>query len=115
MSKRRPYPVMAPGVGFRESGAIPARHWRAPDEEQRLVATHCSFCGVQCGMYLRVDAQGRVFGVEPRNHEINKTKLCPKESWPTSRSTIPTACSTPLSERAAAARDVGRSARPHRV
>src|SRR5688500_14098029 len=42
-----------------------------------MVATHCPFCGVQCGMFLRV-AEGRVFGVEPRDHDINKLKLCPK-------------------------------------
>jgi assimilatory nitrate reductase catalytic subunit len=29
-------------------------------------------------MYLRVDGAGKVFGVEPRNHDINKMKLCPK-------------------------------------
>jgi hypothetical protein len=44
---------------------------------ERLVPTHCSFCGVQCGMYLRV-ADGKVIGVEPRNHDINKQRLCPK-------------------------------------
>ena len=40
--------------------------------------THCPFCGVQCGMYLRVGADGKVFGVEPRNHDINKMRMCPK-------------------------------------
>jgi assimilatory nitrate reductase catalytic subunit len=29
-------------------------------------------------MYLRVGADGKVFGVEPRNHDINKMRLCPK-------------------------------------
>ncbi len=29
-------------------------------------------------MYLRVAPDGRVFGVEPRDHDINKSKLCPK-------------------------------------
>jgi assimilatory nitrate reductase catalytic subunit len=75
------YPVVAPGVGdFRSGGAIPANRWRAPepDGEERLVATHCAFCGVQCGMYLRVNGQGQVFGVEPRDHDINKMRLCPK-------------------------------------
>ncbi len=79
MSGREPYPILAPGVGdFREAGAVPTRHWRARDEPERLVATHCSFCGVQCGMYLRVDRDGRVFGVEPRDHDINHMRLCPK-------------------------------------
>ena len=50
---------------------------RRPDGET-LVPTHCCFCGVQCGMYLRVDKSGKVFGVEPRNHDINRMRLCPK-------------------------------------
>ncbi|MFE9427652.1 molybdopterin oxidoreductase family protein [Kitasatospora sp. NPDC006697] len=45
---------------------------------ETLVPTHCCFCGVQCGMYLRVDRGGRVFGVEPRDHDINRMRMCPK-------------------------------------
>ena len=73
------YPVVAPGVGdFRGAGGDePAAHWKATAAGERLVPTHCCFCGVQCGMYLRV-TQGRVIGVEPRNHDINKLRLCPK-------------------------------------
>ncbi|MEX2587511.1 MAG: molybdopterin oxidoreductase family protein [Actinomycetota bacterium] len=70
-------PVMAPGIGsFRKerSGIRP----KPQPREERLVATHCCYCGVQCGMYLRVSADGKVFGVEPRDHDINKMKLCPK-------------------------------------
>ena len=44
---------------------------------KRLVATHCAFCGVQCGMHLRV-ADDRVIGVEPRMDTHNEGKLCPK-------------------------------------
>src|SRR5262245_66288345 len=29
-------------------------------------------------MYLRVDTGGRVYGMEPRDHEINRMKVCPK-------------------------------------
>ncbi len=74
------YPIVPPGVGdFREGGAEPALGWETPGPRgSRLVPTHCCFCGVQCGMFLKVDAAGRVFGVEPRDHEINKMKLCPK-------------------------------------
>ena len=43
----------------------------------RLVPTHCSFCGVQCGMYLKV-ADGKVIGVEPRDYPHNRGALCPK-------------------------------------
>jgi assimilatory nitrate reductase catalytic subunit len=42
-----------------------------------LVPTHCSFCGVQCGMNLRV-SEGRVVGVEPRDFPHNRGALCPK-------------------------------------
>ena len=69
----------APGIGdFRQAGADPAAGWSTHEKDEKLVATHCCFCGVQCGMYLRVAADGRVFGVEPRDHDINKLKLCPK-------------------------------------
>ncbi len=79
MTARARYPVVPPGAGdFRgEAGGEPAAHWKATVAGERLVPTHCSFCGVQCGMYLRV-AEGRVIGVEPRNHDINKLRLCPK-------------------------------------
>jgi assimilatory nitrate reductase catalytic subunit len=44
----------------------------------RLVATHCCFCGQQCGMYLEVK-DDRVVGVEPRTEfPFNRGKLCPK-------------------------------------
>jgi assimilatory nitrate reductase catalytic subunit len=73
-------PIVPPGVGdFREEGARPAIGWETPAPAgSRLVPTHCCYCGVQCGMYLKVDPAGRVFGMEPRDHEINRMKLCPK-------------------------------------
>jgi assimilatory nitrate reductase catalytic subunit len=75
----KPYPIQAPGVGdFREAGREPAADWRATESGDSLVPTHCCFCGVQCGMYLRVDRNRKVFGVEPMDHDINKMKLCPK-------------------------------------
>lgn len=77
--RRTPPPIVPPGVGdFREAGAETAEGWRADQRAFELVPTHCCFCGVQCGMYLKVDTEGRVFGVEPRDHDINKMKLCPK-------------------------------------
>src|SRR4029079_1853508 len=42
-----------------------------------LVPTHCAFCGVQCGMNLRV-RDDAVIGVEPRNYPHNRGMLCPK-------------------------------------
>ncbi len=56
-----------PPVGWPESNRLPSG----------LVPTHCAFCGVQCGMYLRV-SDGQVTGVEPRNFPHNEGKLCPK-------------------------------------
>lgn len=73
------YPVVAPGVSdFRDAGREPAGEWKADDSGGRMVPTHCCLCGVQCGMYLRVDRNGRVFGIEPMDHDINRMKLCPK-------------------------------------
>jgi assimilatory nitrate reductase catalytic subunit len=69
--------IVPPGVGdFRESAMAPTE--LETPAGSKLVATHCCYCGVQCGMYLKVDARGRVFGMEPRDHEINRMKLCPK-------------------------------------
>ncbi|HEY7762516.1 MAG TPA: molybdopterin-dependent oxidoreductase, partial [Actinomycetota bacterium] len=75
-----PYPVIPAGVSeFREAGAEAAAGWQAPEaSEITLVPTHCCYCGVQCGMFLKVDGDGHVFGVEPSAHDINKGKLCPK-------------------------------------
>jgi assimilatory nitrate reductase catalytic subunit len=62
---------------FQSTGAS-AADWRAADVvPDGLVPTHCSFCGVQCGMYLKVEG-GKVIGVEPRNYEHNRGSLCPK-------------------------------------
>ncbi|MEX0650606.1 MAG: molybdopterin-dependent oxidoreductase, partial [Actinomycetota bacterium] len=74
------YPIVPPGVSdFREAGASGAGEWRAPGPQAvTLVPTHCCYCGVQCGMFLKVDAEGKVVGVEPSDHDINKGKLCPK-------------------------------------
>lgn len=47
-------------------------------EPDKLVATHCCFCGQQCGMLLKVK-DNQVIGVEPRyDFPFNQGKLCPK-------------------------------------
>src|SRR5512138_2807469 len=47
-------------------------------EPDRLVATHCCFCGQQCGINLKVK-DNKVVGFEPRQDwPFNKGKLCPK-------------------------------------
>lgn len=52
--------------------------WQSDTEIDRYVATHCCYCGVQCGMYLKV-AGDKVVGVEPRyDFPVNQGMLCPK-------------------------------------
>ena len=55
----------------------PAGGWdnREPD---KLVKTHCCFCGVQCGIQLKVK-DNKVIGFEPwEEFPVNQGKLCPK-------------------------------------
>jgi assimilatory nitrate reductase catalytic subunit len=49
-------------------------------EGEELIATHCCFCGMQCGMNIRVKtADQSVIGVEPRyDFPMNGGRLCPK-------------------------------------
>ncbi len=81
-----PFPVSVDKDVFRlrdsnydfQSGGPPPVGWANADRlPEALVPTHCAFCGVQCGMYLRV-ADGQVTGVEPRDFPHNRGKLCPK-------------------------------------
>ncbi|HEX5439234.1 MAG TPA: nitrate reductase [Gemmatimonadaceae bacterium] len=61
-----------------QSAGTPATGWVEADRiADGLVPTHCAFCGVQCGMHLRV-ADGKVVGVEPRDFPHNRGSLCPK-------------------------------------
>jgi assimilatory nitrate reductase catalytic subunit len=56
----------------------PAGGWRADVTPDKLVATHCCFCGQQCGINLKVK-ENQVIGFEPReDFPFNKGKLCPK-------------------------------------
>ena len=47
---------------------------------EKLVKTHCSYCGMQCGMNLRVDtSSNKIIGVEPRyDWPVTLGKMCPK-------------------------------------
>jgi assimilatory nitrate reductase catalytic subunit len=48
------------------------------DEPERLVKTHCCFCGQQCGIQLKVK-DDRVIGFEPwEDFPFNRGMLCPK-------------------------------------
>src|SRR5690349_10807830 len=56
--------------------AIDARSNSA--EAERLVQTHCCFCGQQCGIQLKV-CDNRVIGFEPwEEFPFNRGMLCPK-------------------------------------
>src|SRR5262245_52437467 len=47
-------------------------------EPEKLVPTHCCFCGQQCGINLKV-RDNLVIGFEPRyDFPFNKGMLCPK-------------------------------------
>ena len=57
---------------------MPAGGWSTAIEPDRLVKTHCCFCGQQCGIQLKVKGE-RVVGFEPwEEFPFNKGKLCPK-------------------------------------
>src|SRR3546814_19913106 len=63
LNTRYPTP---PGVAdLHSAGAEATGGWETDKADERWVSTHCAFCGVQCGMHLRV-AAGEVVGVEPR-------------------------------------------------
>src|SRR5687767_15484640 len=47
-------------------------------EPERLVKTHCCFCGQQCGIQLKV-RDNQVIGFEPwEEFPFNRGMLCPK-------------------------------------
>ncbi len=52
--------------------------WRADRIIDKVVPTHCPYCGVQCGINLLVE-DNHVVGFEPRyDFPVNEGKLCPK-------------------------------------
>jgi assimilatory nitrate reductase catalytic subunit len=64
-----PHPAWAPPGGWQASAHQPG---------ERLVKTHCCFCGQQCGIQLRV-RDNRVVGFEPwTEFPLNQGMLCPK-------------------------------------
>src|SRR5436305_13855946 len=64
---------------FHSGDPTPVR-WKSDEQIDRYVPTHCCYCGVQCGTYLKgVNGQG--VGVEPReDFPLNHGMLCPKGS-----------------------------------
>lgn len=57
---------------------VPPGGWASTGEPDRLVKTHCCFCGQQCGIQLKVKDE-KVVGFEPwEGFPFNRGKLCPK-------------------------------------
>jgi assimilatory nitrate reductase catalytic subunit len=57
---------------------LPVSGWKSKPEADRLVKTHCCFCGMQCGIQLAV-ADNKVIGFEPwMEFPFNEGRLCPK-------------------------------------
>jgi assimilatory nitrate reductase catalytic subunit len=64
-----PHPAYIPPGGWQDESRHPA---------DRLVKTHCCFCGQQCGIQLKV-RDDRVIGFEPwEEFPFNHGMLCPK-------------------------------------
>ena len=64
-----PHPQEIPPGGWGDEAARPA---------EKLVKTHCCFCGQQCGIQLKV-RDNRVIGFEPwEEFPFNRGMLCPK-------------------------------------
>lgn len=56
----------------------PIGGWSAERKIDKMVPTHCPYCGMQCGMNLLVE-KNHVVGVEPRyDFPVNEGRLCPK-------------------------------------
>jgi assimilatory nitrate reductase catalytic subunit len=64
-----PHPQRIPPGGWQKESRNPA---------EKLVKTHCCFCGQQCGIQLKV-RDNQVIGFEPwEEFPFNQGKLCPK-------------------------------------
>src|SRR5436305_5200354 len=57
---------------------IPADGWSTQGEPDKIVKTHCCFCGQQCGIQLKVK-NNKVVGFDPwEEFPFNEGRLCPK-------------------------------------
>lgn len=59
-------------------GYAPKEGFEGSHEPDKLVKTHCCFCGMQCGIQLKVK-ENKVVGFEPwMEFPFNEGRLCPK-------------------------------------
>src|SRR6476661_938342 len=59
---------------------VPPGGWKGESihQAEKLVKTHCCFCGQQCGIQLKV-RENQIIGFEPwEEFPFNQGKLCPK-------------------------------------
>jgi len=74
-SREAIHEAFGPHLNFEPAGGWQHESQHAPD---RLVKTHCCFCGQQCGIQLKV-RDNRVIGFEPwEEFPFNEGMLCPK-------------------------------------
>lgn len=69
------------GMGHPQNSEYSQRDFKPIEREgEELISTHCCFCGMQCGMNIRVNKKDQtVVGVEPRyDFPMNGGRLCPK-------------------------------------
>src|SRR5213592_255701 len=82
-----PHLIYEPPGGWQSEAQHPA---------QKLVRTHCCFCGQQCGIQLKV-RNNQVIGFEPwEEFTFNRGMLCPKGVKRYMQSTHPDRLLTPL-------------------
>ncbi|MBI3289697.1 MAG: molybdopterin-dependent oxidoreductase, partial [Elusimicrobia bacterium] len=73
ISKEKIEELFGPHLNFEPPGG-----WKAPEEPDAKVKTHCCFCGQGCGIILNVK-DNKVVGFDPWNEfPFNEGKLCPK-------------------------------------
>ncbi|MCC7435750.1 MAG: molybdopterin oxidoreductase family protein [Methanoregulaceae archaeon] len=57
---------------------VPPGGWVGRAQPEKIIKTHCCFCGMQCGIQLKV-SKNQVIGFEPwEEFPFNRGKLCPK-------------------------------------
>jgi assimilatory nitrate reductase catalytic subunit len=82
--------LYGPHLNYTPTGGWDEQREKPPD---RLVKTHCCFCGQQCGIQLKV-RDNQVVGFEPwRSSRSTRGCSARRGSSATCRTATPTACS----------------------